>query len=201
MTVDEPERRRAERLTWVLCAIGSALLALFHTAGVAILLPDGPPAQFLPALAGYGAACLGWSIYTGRLLGPDGDPRELRRRTSEFYRGSIVILPAITLTAIGGLIEGHWRPGGVALMLGGMTLIVVGFVVGAAGRPRRLMPRPLREGWPEIGTGALPHLYPGFVAHVLWLRRLRTRLVGGDPDAPLGSRRERPSWLDDDRRP
>ena len=197
--VGEREYRRAERLTWLLCALGGAVLALVHMAITAVLAPNGPAALFFPGLAGYGLACLAWAMHTGRLLGPNGDPRDVAmRRTFELYRGSIVILPAVTIAMIGGLVDGHWRAGGVVLMVGGLALMVAGFAVGTLGRPMWLMPRPMREGWPEAGTGPMPHLYPGYVAHVVALRRLRSRLFGGDPNAPLGDRADRPdrpSWL------
>lgn len=183
--VTDRERRRAERLTALGCLLLGALLAILHLAVTAALGVTNRPDALPVAIIAYTLAIGGWVVNSGRALGHLGNPRNLSFKARVAYRGARLSAPAMTVATFGLLLTPVWDEGSYVLMVAGLAGSAFAVFAGVTGRVPWLSPRPLREGWPEMGTGPLPHLYPGFVAHVVWLRRLRAAVLGGDASRPL----------------
>ncbi len=183
--VTEPERRRVERLNVAACLAAGALLAALHLAVTALLGVGASPDLYPLAVLAYALAIGGWVIGSGRSLGYLGDPRRLDFKGRVGYRSSRLGLPLASIAVFGLVLDPVWAAGSYALAVGGLVGLMLVLVAGASGRFPVCSPRPLREGWPEVGTGPLPHLYPGFVDHVVWMRRVRAAVLGGDPRRPL----------------
>ncbi len=155
-TLPDQERaaQRTQRDTLLGIGIASALLAGIQLLVVDWLNESVAPAPFLVVFTAYALAGLGWAMFTGRVLATKHSRRHGLQRSFELYRGSVLALPGLSVVAFGGILTDYWYSGGVYLCAVGGVIFFAGCVVGTFGRPRRLLPRPLRE--PEASGGATP---------------------------------------------